>query len=157
MCVRLRCLSSVRFHETIDHMIVHQPNCLHVCINDRAADEAETTLLEILRQYVTLRGRGRNLGHRAPMIHFLYSTDKLPDVAVERTKLFLDREKGLRVGHRRVDFEPVANDAWILQQQGFLLRGESRHLPGIELRKCPAIATTPQQDRFPCEAGLGSL
>ena len=36
-------------YEAISRVIVHQPNRLHVGIDDRAADKPETTLLEILR------------------------------------------------------------------------------------------------------------
>ena len=70
-------------YEAISRMVVHQSNRLHVGIDDRAADKAKAALFEILRECVTLRARGRDLRHACPAIHFLFSTDQLPDVAIE--------------------------------------------------------------------------
>src|SRR6266850_1701051 len=140
--------------EAISRVIVHEPNRLHVGIGDRAADKPETTLLEILRQCIADRARRWHLSHPAPAIHDRFPSHELPDVAIERTELLLYSEKRLRVGYRRVDFEPVADDAGILQQHGFFLRRESLHLLRIELRKRSTIAIQPQQDRFPRKTRL---
>ena len=87
-------------YEAIGRMIVNQPYRLHVGIDDGASDKSETTLLEILRQRVAFWARGRNLRHTRPAIHFRFPINKLPDVAIERSELFLNCEKPLRVGHR---------------------------------------------------------
>ena len=140
--------------EAINRVIVDEPNRLHVGIDDRAADKPETTFLEILRQCIADRARRWHLSHPGPAIHDRFPSHELPDVAIERTELLLYSEKCLRVGHRRVDFEPVADDAGILQQHGFFLRRESLHLLRIELRKRSTIAIPPQQDCFPRKTRL---
>src|SRR5467141_3397157 len=132
-------------YEAISRVIVHQSGGLQVGIDDRAADKPETTLLEILRQCIADRARRRHLSHLGPAVHDRCASHELPDVAIERTELFLYSEKRLRVGHRRVDLEPVADDAGILQQHGFFLRRESRHLLRIELGKRSSVAIPPKQ------------
>ena len=54
-----------------------------------------------------------------PAVHYRFPSDELPDVAIERTELFLNSEKRLRVGHRRVDFEPVADDPGFFSSRAF--------------------------------------
>ena len=45
----MRQLLACSSYEAIGRVIVHQPNCLHIGIDDCAADKPEPTSLEILR------------------------------------------------------------------------------------------------------------
>jgi hypothetical protein len=50
-----------RRKKTFSRVVVHQPNRLHVGIDNGTADETKAAFLEILRKSVTLHARGRNL------------------------------------------------------------------------------------------------
>ena len=50
-----------RRKKTFSRVVVHQPNRLHVGIDNGTADETKAAFLEILRKRVTLHARGRNL------------------------------------------------------------------------------------------------
>ena len=79
----MRQLLACSSYEAIGCVIVHQSGGLHVGIDDCAADKPESTLLEILRQRVAFWARGRNLRHACPAIHFRFTPDELPNVAIE--------------------------------------------------------------------------
>src|SRR5712692_11422466 len=64
--------------ETIDQVIVYHSNRLHVCINDRRADEAESPVLEVLAECVGF-GRSRwNLPRSLPVVTLGPPADKTP-------------------------------------------------------------------------------
>ena len=72
-------------------MVIDQTNGLHMGIHDRAADEFETALLQVLAQRVGGGGRGRKIFQLAPPILDRSPLDELPDVIVETPERFLDR------------------------------------------------------------------
>src|SRR6476646_4931700 len=53
---------------TVDYVIVDHADRLHVCVDDRRSNEAETAALEIAAECVRFGGRCRNLTQRFPPI-----------------------------------------------------------------------------------------
>src|SRR5439155_16027428 len=95
--------------ETVDKMIVHHADRLHVRINNRRTDKAESSALEILAERVGFE-RGRwNLPHRLPPIRLRSTIDKPPAIGVKTSELFLNCEKRPRVAYRGFDFHPVSD------------------------------------------------
>src|SRR5258706_6448459 len=96
--------------KTSDEVIVHHSNRLHVRINDRRANEAESPELEVLAECVGF-GRSRwNLSRSLPVVRLGSAADETPAVGVEVPEPFLDLEKCARVAHCGFDLHQVAND-----------------------------------------------
>ncbi len=96
--------------ETIDEVIVYHSNRLHVRINNRGADEAESPVLEVLTECDGF-GRSRwNLPRSLPVVELGSPADKAPAVGVKVPELFLDFEQSACVTHCGFDLHPVADD-----------------------------------------------
>ena len=108
--------------EALYAVVVHHADSLHEGVADRRPHEVEAALLEIFAHCIGFGSAGRNSLPRAPGVDPRFTAYELPGVVVERTKLFLDGEKGLRIAYRGRDLEPVANDAGIAQQTRNLRR-----------------------------------
>src|SRR5882672_5922751 len=101
--------SDLPIAETIDDVIVHHSNRLHVRIDDRRADEAESPVLEVFAECVGF-GRSRwNLPRSLPLVSLGPPADKTPAVGVKVPELFPDFEECARVAHCGLDLHPVAN------------------------------------------------
>src|SRR6266852_5725333 len=74
--------------ETIDEVIVYHSNRLHVRINDRGADEAESPAFEVLTE---CDGFGRSRWHlprNLPVVHLGPADDETPAIGVKVSELF---------------------------------------------------------------------
>jgi len=94
--------------KTIDEVIIHQPSRLHIRIRNRRADEAESSLLEILAECFGFGRSGWNLSRSFPAVEFGLPADELPAVGIKVAELFLDLEKGASIAHRGPDLQSVA-------------------------------------------------
>src|SRR5882672_6831342 len=103
-------LSDLPITKTIDEVIVYHSNRLHVRIDDRRADEAESPVLEVLAECVGLGRSRRNLPYRLPSVKLGPPADKTPAVGVKTPELFLNFEECACVAHCGFDLHPVAND-----------------------------------------------
>src|SRR5215471_2971976 len=97
-------------------VVVDHAGRLHVRVDDRAADEAEAALLELLAERVGLRRSRRHLLLVRPAILQRLAADEGPQVLGEAAVLRLEIQVRTRVGDGRGDLEPVAHDVRILQQ-----------------------------------------
>jgi len=91
-------------------VIVHHSDRLHVRVNDRRADEAESPVLEVLAKCLGF-GRSRwNLPRRLPMVKLGPPADKTPAIGVEVPEPLPAFEECACVVHRGFDLHTVAND-----------------------------------------------
>src|SRR5208283_4507460 len=138
-------------------MIVHQSRCLHESIHDGRADEAESSLLQILAQ----RARFFRFGWEILAVSYTVverlAADETPDVLVERTKLFLNLQKSLRIAHGRFDLGAIAHDTGIGKDLFNARRRHTRDFHGIEIVEELAIVLAFAQNRLPTQAGLRAL
>src|SRR4029453_19111067 len=88
-----------------------------------------------------------------PGVHLGLATDEAPHELTEAPGL----EHGLGVGDRRLDLEPVADDARVTHEPVDVARPELRHLLRVEAGERAAGAVAFVQDRRPREACLGAL
>src|SRR6266446_1172112 len=140
--------------ETIGEVIVYHSNRLHVRINDRRADEAESPMLEILAECLGLRRSRWNLPRSLPVVQLGLPADKTPAVGVKTPELFADCEKCACVPHGGLDLHPVANDLRVGAKTLDSSLGVARDLRRIELVERAAIAFALFQDERPVQAGL---
>src|ERR1051326_1769687 len=105
------CCGDFPISEAVDEVIVHHPDCLHVCINNGGTHKAESTLFQVFAERIGFAGGRRNLLHARPAVHFGFSADKAPSVCIKTVELLLNCEKRPRVAHSRLDFLPVSNDS----------------------------------------------
>src|SRR4051812_14847315 len=110
--------SSPQFSVTpaVSRVVVDHANRLHECVTNRRADKFEAAFQQIFAHGVRFRAASRQLMAFFPTIHLWFATDKSPNITVERSKLVLHIEKGLRIPNRRSDFQSVANDSRIRHQ-----------------------------------------
>src|ERR1700737_1095022 len=92
--------------ETIDEVIVHHSDGLHVRISDRRADEAESPVLEILAECLGFGRSRRNLARSFPAVELGPSADEMPTVRVKVPELLLDLKKCACVVHCGFDLHP---------------------------------------------------
>jgi hypothetical protein len=79
--------------EAIDKVIVYHSNRLHVGINRRRTDEAESPPLEVLAESLGFARYRWNLPRSFPAVKPWPSVNETPAVGVERSELFPDFEK----------------------------------------------------------------
>src|ERR1700675_423742 len=96
--------------ETIDEVIVYHADRLHMGIHDRRTNETKSATLKVLAERVGCVRSRRNLSHDLPSVKLWPSVNESPAIGVEASELFLDFEKGARVGHGGLDLHAVAND-----------------------------------------------
>ncbi len=143
--------------KTVEKVIVHHADRLHIRINDGRTDEAESPVLEILTQHVGFERGRRNLPHCLPPVELGSSIHETPAVGVKASELFLNFEKRPGVAHRGFDFHTVPNDRRI---QCELLNPSPcipRHSFRIELAEGMAITLLFPKHKPPTESGLGAF
>src|ERR1035438_6386498 len=109
--------SSAFVPKAIHCMVGAHPRRLHEGVADGRTYKVETALLEILAHRIRLGCMRRDLTAQPPAIHARLAADKLPDVAIERTELLLHFKKRPRVGNRRLNLQPVANNPLIATER----------------------------------------
>src|SRR5258705_4509061 len=102
--------------ETVNQVVVHHANGLHVRIYHRRSDEAEPAALEIAAEGIRLGGRARNLTHRVPSVLPWATIDELPTVRVEAPVFLLHRQKRSRILHGGSNLHPIADDLLVGSQ-----------------------------------------
>src|SRR5207248_2427000 len=75
----------------------------------------------------------------------------------EAAELFLHGKEGFGVGDRRIDLEPVADDAGIGEELLHFSRVVAGDLVGVEVIKGVSIILALAEDRLPAQAGLGTF
>ena len=118
-------LTCLTITETIVGVIVDHTHRLYERVADRRSYKAKSAALQVLAHRVRFRRPRRYLARVAPIILLRAAANKLPDIPIKRTEFLLYREKCLRVGNRRGDFQPVAHDARIRQQLARLCAGRN--------------------------------
>jgi hypothetical protein len=91
-------------------MIVYHAYGLHKGVTNCRSNEREPSFSQIFAHGFRLRSSGGNIHHPFPRILDSTSMDKLPDVSVKASELFLDLHEGPGVRDSRGDFELVPYD-----------------------------------------------
>jgi len=150
-------LSNATMPETISGVIVHHAHCLHEGVTNRRPDEFEASAQQVVAHPVRLSRPRWYLLKRAPLIHLRHSADKIPEISIEGPELDLNRQEGLRVAHRAVDFEAVPNNAWIAEYTLDPGRCEPHHSRRVETNECLAVGLSLLEDRLPAQTSLRPL
>ena len=143
--------------EAMDEVVVDHADGLHEGVADRRADEFEAALFEVLAHGVRFGARGGDVFERFPVVADRRSINKLPEIGIERSEFLLDFKHGAGVGHGGLNFEPVADDAGILEQRvdfTFVVTGDFSRIEVVERL---AIILPFVQDRLPAQARLGDV
>ena len=135
--------------ETIDGVVVDHADGLHEGIADSGADKPEAALFQFLAQGFRIRGFGGDIRQAFPVVAYRFVVDELPDIRIETAELRLNLEKYFGIGNSRLDFEPVADDALILEQLTYLSCIVICYTHGIKPVQGLAKVFTFFQDRHP--------
>src|SRR5579872_7567487 len=108
--------------KAIGDVIVDDADRLQVRIDDRRADEAETTLAQIAAQTIgELRAR-RNVARATSLAVDGLVVDEAPQIVGERPELALHGEERFGIRDGRRDLRAIANDPGIGQERAKLRR-----------------------------------
>lgn len=91
-------------------MIVYHADSLHKCVADCCPHELKPSFPQGFAHGIRLGGVAGNIGQLLPCIPDSFAINKLPDVSVKASKLFLYLKKYPRIRDGGVDFEPVSYD-----------------------------------------------
>src|SRR5262249_18560344 len=105
-----------RVAEAVDRVVVDEPDGLHERVADGRPDEAKAALLQVLAYRPGLGCLRRDLAERPPLADDRLAVDEAPEIGVEAASVGAHLEHALRVVHRRLDLQPVADDARVLEQ-----------------------------------------
>ncbi len=150
-------LFPARSAEAVNVVIIHHADCLHEGIADGGSDELESAPLKVFTHRVGFGGARRQLSQRAPFVHAGFASDELPDVAIERTKLFLDAKERFRVFDRRGNFEFVADNSSVGKELFHLALVITRDALRIKPIERAAIVVPLVEDGVPAQSGLGAF
>lgn len=96
-------------------MIVHHADRLHVRVNYGGANKIESAFFQILAEFFRQWRLRRDFREAAPVVLYGSAVDELPLVIRKAAKLFLDSEERASILDRRCNFEPISNDARIVE------------------------------------------
>lgn len=131
--------------------VVHDHSrSLHQRITNGRADERETRLFQAFAHLYRDRCDGRNLTTVLEMIDHRCVADERP----EKRHRVLQRQPGLGIAPGRVEFQAVADDAWIEHQFIDFGIAHLRHALYVEAEQHLAITLTFTQHGDPRKAGL---
>src|SRR5262245_55695399 len=138
-------------------MVIDHADRLHESITNRGPDEPKTVRAQIGRKGVRDAGAGRDAPRRSPAVLDGPTVHETPDVTVQAPMAGLEFERGPRVLDRRLDLEPVADDAGVFHQPVDLARAIARHALGVKTVERPSVVLALGEDGRPGQPGLGAL
>ena len=102
--------------KAIGRMIVDHARGLHERVANNRADEFESPTFQILAYGVGDRRVTGEVVRRLPAILDRSAVDESPDILVKASDFLLDDKKGPCVCNDRLNFEPIPDNAGIVQQ-----------------------------------------
>ena len=138
-------------------MVVDESGGLHECVANRGADEAKAALEQGFAQQDGEIGFGRNLLEIRPAVLDGLAADEIPNEIVEGAEFFLNLQEGFGVGDGGLDFEPIADDAGILEQDADFLGVVASDFGGIEATEEFAVTFALLENGVPAEASLSAF
>lgn len=99
-------------------------------------------------------GRWRDFSERLVCVLDGSSTNKPPDVFVERTELFLDFQALSCIGNRGINFEAIANNARVAKKTLHISFVITSYLRWVEAVECLAVIFALVQNGLPRESRL---
>ncbi len=138
-------------------MVVHHANRLHVGINNGAAHELETPLLQIVAQGVGFRGGGRDVLHDLAAVPQGLAAYKPPNICIEAAKLLLDGQECLGVAHGGTDLQAISYDPGVPQQVLDFPFAEASDPDRGEVGESFPMTVSFFENGGPTQPGLGAL
>ncbi len=143
--------------ETVDRVIIHHANGLHVSIDDGRPKELEPSFLEILGPCDGLFCVDGIIFQPFETMSNRNTFDPRPHVLRERSELALNVEKTFRIVDGSLNLLSITYDPSIREQTLHVTRGETRDLAIVESFERYAKVLSFVQDRTPRKAGLERL
>src|SRR5437764_5008849 len=128
--------------KAVDRVVVHEADGLHEGVADRRPDEAKAALLQILAESARLRRLGRELADGSPRADDRLTVHEAPEVRVEAAELGAQLQHPLRIVHRRLDLQPVADDPRVTEEALHVSLGEARNGFGVEVGERALVPLT---------------
>src|SRR3954465_10699132 len=116
-------------------MIVDYADGLHVSVANRAADEIEAALPQVLAECIGRRGAHWDLFWRSACILYRLTVHEAPEIGIEAPERLLDLQERTCIAHGGLVFQAVTHDVGVLHELHDALRIEACDTPRIELRK----------------------
>src|SRR2546425_655748 len=143
--------------EAVAGVVVHHASGMHESVPDRRSAEPEAAPDQIPAHGPRGVRLGGPLAPPAPGVLHGVPADELPDKGVEAPVLAPDRQERTRVGDRRFDLRPVADDARVLHEAPDPGVGVADDLARVEAIERRAVRGALSQDRRPAQPRLRPL
>ncbi len=138
-------------------MVVHHAHRLHVGIDNSAAHELESPVLQVLAQGIGFRGVGRDVLHDLAAVPHGLAAYKPPNICVEAAKLLLDGQECSGVAHGGTNLQAISYDPGVPQQGLDFLFAEAGDPDRGEVGESFPIAISFIEDGGPTQPSLGAL
>jgi DNA-binding CsgD family transcriptional regulator len=149
--------SATRMTKADGSMVVDHSDRLQVGIDNRRADETKAGSLQILRDPVGQRGRGRSARRGGPVPENRLVGHVGPEEAVKTTDRLAQDEIGAGIGDGCGDLQAVADDPGIGKQACDLALVVACNPLGVPVVEHLAVVGTLVQYRLPAQSRLGTL
>ena len=140
--------------KAVDGVVIDHACRLHEGIANSAANEAEAAFFQVFRHRVRYLSADGYVLDCFPPIDHGFAICELPDVGIKTAELMLDFNERPGIGNGGFDLEPVADNAWIIQQGlyfAFVIAGNYFY---IKISEQLAVVFTLFKDGCPAQAGL---
>ena len=99
------------------NMVVDHADPLHECIDNCGTDKVEPPAFHVFRDAVAERGRDWHFTKVGEVVDLRAAINESPEIRIEAALLVLNVEDGAGIAAGAVDFQPVADDPFILAKR----------------------------------------
>jgi len=138
----------------VDGVVIDYTFRLHEGITDSAANESETAFFQLFCHRVRNFSAGGYVLHCFPPIDHGFAICELPDVGIKAAELMLNINERPGIGNGGFDLEPVADNAWIIQQGVYFACVIAGNFFHIKISEQFAVIFTLSKDGRPAQTGL---
>ena len=135
-------------------MVFDHADPLHEGVDDGGTDKAEPLAFHVFRDAVAERGRGRHFTKVSEVVDLRVAIYKSSEIGIETALLFLKVENGAGIAAGAVDFQPVADDSFILAKRLKLCNSHCGSQMHVKVVKSRLAAGALPEHHVPAEPGL---
>lgn len=143
--------------KTACEMVVDEPRCLHMGVDNCRSHKGESPRLEILADFPREIGLRRDFCHLSKLVYDGAPVHESPYVLVKTPKRFLDGEKRLSVLDGRPDLAIISDNTGVALESLDLRFSKTTNLFRVEVGKGVSVAFAPFQDSEPTQSRLCSF
>ena len=135
-------------------MVVDHADPVYKCIDNFGTDKAEPPAFHVFRDAVAERGRDWHFTKVGEVVDLRAAINESPEIRIEAALLVLNVEDGAGIAAGAVDFQPVADDSFILAKRLKLCNSHCGSQMHVKVVKGRLAAGALPEHHVPAEPGL---